>query len=95
MFQFSFGFNATNKPLNQYWILDSGPTDHMTHLPTHFSTYSPRPSNKKISAVDDITVIEQGDIQISPFAILGNVLHISKFSTSLISIKKTHNRPIM
>ena len=47
--QFSFGFNASYKPYNQYWILDSGATDHMTPLPTHFSTYSPCPSNRKIS----------------------------------------------
>jgi hypothetical protein len=47
--QFSFGFNVLDKPYNQYWILDYGATNHMTPLPTHFSTYSPCPSNRKIS----------------------------------------------
>ncbi|CAJ2666495.1 unnamed protein product [Trifolium pratense] len=88
--QFSVGFNASNKPYNQYWILDSGATDHMTPLPTQFSTYSPCLSNKKISTADGtlLTVAGQGDIQISPSIILRNVLHIPKLSTSLISIQK-------
>ena len=45
--QFYFGFNASDKPFNQYWLMDSEATDHMTPLSTHFSTYSPCPSNKK------------------------------------------------
>ena len=89
--QISVGFNASDKPSNQYWILDSGATDHMTPLPTHFSTYSPCPSNKKISIADGslITVAGQGNVQISPTTILENVLHIPKLSTSLISIKNS------
>ncbi|CAJ2627685.1 unnamed protein product [Trifolium pratense] len=88
--QFSVGFNASDKPYNQYWILDSGATDHMTPLPTQFSTYSPCLNNKKISTADGtlLTVAGQGDIQISPSIILRNVLHIPKLSTSLISIQK-------
>lgn len=88
--QFSVGFNASDKPSNQYWILDSGATNHMTPLHTHFSTYSPCPSNKKISIADSslLTVAGRGNVQISPTIILENVLHIPKLSTSLISIKK-------
>ncbi|CAJ2663478.1 unnamed protein product [Trifolium pratense] len=88
--QFSVGFNASDKPYNQYWILDSGATDHMTPLPTQFSTYSPCLSNKKISTADGtlLTVAGQGYIQISSSIILRNVLHIPKLSTSLISIQK-------
>lgn len=88
--QFSVGFNASDEPSNQYWILDYGAIDHMTPLPTHFSTYSPCPSNKKISTADGslITVAGQGNVQISPTIILQNVLHIPKLSTSLISIQK-------
>jgi len=89
-FPFSFGLNASDIPLKQYWILDSGATDHMTPLPTHFFTYSPCPSNKKISIADGtlITVAGQGDVQLNPFMTLNNVLHIPKLSTSLISIIK-------
>jgi len=62
----------------------------MTPLPTHFSTYSPCPSNKKISQADGslITVAGQGNVQISPTITLQNVLHIPNLSTSLISIHK-------
>jgi len=62
----------------------------MTPLLTHFSTYSPCPSNKKISTTDGslITVAGQGNVQISPTIILQNVLCIPKLSASLISIQK-------
>ena len=90
MSQFYVGFNASDKPSNQYCILDSGATNHMTPLPTHFSTYSPCHSNKKISTVDGslIIVASQGNVQISPTIMLQNVLHIPKLSTGLISIQK-------
>jgi hypothetical protein len=42
-FPFSFGLNASDIPFKQYWILESGATQHMTPLPTHFSIYSPCP----------------------------------------------------
>ncbi|XP_073219751.1 uncharacterized protein [Cicer arietinum] len=50
-------------PFTHYWILDSGATDHMTPLPKYFSTYSPCPSNKKISTADGtlITAAGQGE----------------------------------
>ena len=40
----------------------------MTPLPLYFSTYSPCPSNKKISTADGmlITAVGQGEIHINP-----------------------------
>jgi hypothetical protein len=92
-FQFSVGLNASDIPFKQYWILDSGATDHMTPLPKHFSTYSPCPSNRKISIADGtlLTVAGQGDVRINSSITLNNVLHIPKLSTSLISIQKLTN----
>nr|KYP44617.1 hypothetical protein KK1_033899 [Cajanus cajan] len=89
-FPCSCGFNVSNTPFTHYWILDSGATDHMTPLPKHFSTYSPCPSNKKISTADGtlITTAGQGDVQITPTIILKNVLHVPKLSTNLIYIQK-------
>nr|KYP41064.1 Retrovirus-related Pol polyprotein from transposon TNT 1-94 [Cajanus cajan] len=80
----------TDTPFTHYWILDSGATDHMTPLPKYFSTYSPCPSNKKISTADGtlITAAGQGEVQISPSMTLKNVLHVPKLSTNLISIQK-------
>src|ERR1044072_6722161 len=89
-FPFSFGLNASDTHYNQFWILDSGATDHMTPLPNHFSSYSPCSSNKKISTADGtlMTTAGQGEVQISPSITLKNVLHIPKLSVNLISIKK-------
>ena len=89
-FLFSFGLNASDKNYNPYWILDFGATDHMAPLPKHFSSYTPCPSNKKISTADGslMTAAGQGEVQISPSITLKNVLHIPKLSVSLISIKK-------
>jgi len=69
----------------------------MAPLPKHFSSYTPCPSNKKISTADGslMTAAGQGEVQISLSITLKNVLHIPKLSVSLISIKKTHKRPIM
>jgi len=93
----SFGLNVSDKNYNPYWILDFGATDHMTPLPNHFSSYTPCPSNKKISTADGslMTAAGQGEVQISPSITLKNVLHIPKLSGSLISIKKTHSRSIL
>ena len=86
----SFGLNASNKNYNPYWILDSGAIDHMTPQPKHFSSYTPCPSNKKISTADGSLMIAagQGEFQISPSITQKNVLHIPKLPVSLISIKK-------
>jgi len=91
--QSSVRFNTSDKPSNRYWRLDSGVTDHTTPIPTHFSTYSPCPRNKKISTTDGslIIVVGQGNVHIIPSIILQNVLHTPKLSTSLISIHKLTN----
>ena len=85
-----FGLNVSDKSYNPYQILDSGVTNHMTSLPNHLSSYTPCPSNKKISTADGsmMTVAGQGEVQISSSITLKNVLHIPKLFISLISIKK-------
>ena len=63
----------------------------MTASSAHFITYSPCPSNKKIVVVADgsITiVVDVGHSQLSPSLLLKYVLHVSKLSTSLLSIHK-------
>ena len=39
------------------WIIDSGATDHMTHTSSHFNTYTPCPSNRKIIVANGSLVI--------------------------------------
>ena len=55
----SLGLNASRNEFRNAWILDSSASDHMTHNPNHFKTYSPCPSNRKI-VVDDRTTNHNG-----------------------------------
>lgn len=57
----------------------------MTPSPTQFCTYSPCPSNKKISTVEGtlITTAGQGYVQINLSITLQNGLRIPKLLTSL------------
>lgn len=75
------------------WLIDSGATDHMTYISNKFITYTPYPSNQKISTADGslVTVAGRGDVQISPFIVLKNVLHVPKLSANLVSIQRLAN----
>ncbi|XP_071919974.1 uncharacterized protein [Coffea arabica] len=86
----SFAFSVLGNELRNVWILDSGATDHMTHISNKFKTYSPCPSNRKIVVADDTTTIVTGigDVQVTPKLVLKNVLHVPQSSTNLISVKK-------
>ena len=87
---FSCGLNALDKLFVNSWILDSGATDHMTHASYQFKTYTPCPSNRKITIADGTTttVARVRDVHITPILILKNVLHVPKLSTNLVSIQK-------
>lgn len=69
-------------------VLDSGVTDHMTHDPTKFDSYKPSPDNRRIFIADGspITIAGQGNIDSDHSLTLGNVLHVPKLSTNLLSI---------
>ncbi|RVW17571.1 hypothetical protein CK203_083466 [Vitis vinifera] len=73
----SFCINASHKIYDDYWIIDSGATNHMTSKSQLFHTYTPSPSNKKTAVTNDslTTVVGFGDIDITPTLILKNVLH--------------------
>ncbi|RHN48529.1 putative transcription factor interactor and regulator CCHC(Zn) family [Medicago truncatula] len=71
-----------------YWIVDSGATDHVSHLsPTHNKNKAPRdfvglPNGEK-AAIENI-----GSIQLSSDLSLDGVLHVPKFHVNLISVLK-------
>ena len=91
---FSFCINALNKVYDDSWVIDSGATNHMTPKSQLFNTYSPSPSNKKISVANNslATVAGFRDIYITPTLNIKNVLHVPKLSTILVSIQKlTHD----
>ena len=43
------GLNVSDTTFAKSWVMDSGATNHMTHLPSIFLTYSPCPSSRKIA----------------------------------------------
>ena len=69
---FSFCINASNKVYDDSWVIDSSATDHMTPKSQLFHTYTPSPSNKKISVANGSLAIVTGfgDIYITPTFIL-------------------------
>ena len=60
----------------------------MTVTSTSFSTYTPCSSSQKILTVDgsSITMVEVGDIHLSPSLVLKNVLQVPKLTTNLVSV---------
>lgn len=90
MFSFSHVFNASDRPFEQSWIIDSGATDHMTNSSKYSHTYTPCSSSKKIVTADgSLSIVPgEGNIKINPNLILENVLHVLKLFTNLISIVK-------
>ena len=92
---FLFCMNASGKIIfANSWIIDSGATDHMTPTSHLFHTYTPCPSNRKITVANGslATVAGFGDIHITPILVLKNVLHVPKLSANLVSIQKlTHD----
>ena len=91
---FSFCINVSNKVYDDSWVIDSGAKYHMTPKSQLFHTYTPSPSNKKITVANGslATVAGFGDIYIIPTLILKNVLHVPKLLASLVSIQMlTHD----
>ena len=84
------GLNVSATTFANSWVMDSGATDHMTHSPHFFLTYSPCPSSKKIATANGsfITVAGIGDVKLKLSLVLKNVLHVPTLSTNLISIQK-------
>ena len=86
---FTFCINASEQFFANSWIIDSGATDHMTSTSQFFHTYTPCPSNRKITVANGslATIAGISDIHITPIIVLKNVLHVPKLSASLVSIQ--------
>ena len=85
---FFFCINASNSVYDDYWVIDSSATNHITSKSQLFHTYTPSPSNKKIAVANGSLAIVAGfrDIYITPTLIIKNILHVPKFSANLVSI---------
>ena len=86
---FPFGLHVSIKCWANYWVIDSGATDHMTHTSQYFNSHTPCPSSRKIIVANGSLATDAGlgDIYVTPL-ILKNVLHVPKLSTNLVSIQK-------
>ncbi|KAG6535832.1 hypothetical protein ZIOFF_000861 [Zingiber officinale] len=64
---------------NDFWILDSGATDHMTGISQYFSSYTPSAGNQKIKIADGsfatIAGKGKGPVPISQSITVKDVLH--------------------
>ena len=72
------------------YIIDCGVTDHIIGCSKLFSSYSLCIDNKKVKIVDGSlsTIAGTGSIQLSPFLILHNALHVPNLSCNILSISK-------
>ena len=71
------------------WVADSGATDHITHSSTEFISYRPCPNNKKLQLqMTHLLVCGKGDILLSQYLILKDILHVPKLSVKLLAIHK-------
>ena len=67
----------------------------MTCNSSHFITYSPCPSNRKVQTANGsmLTVAGIGRVKIDIFGILEDVLHIPKLCINLIYVQKLSKLP--
>ena len=79
---------ASDTSYANFWMIDSGATNHKTPTSQLFHTYSVCPSNRKIVVANGslATFAGVGDIHITHTLILKYVLHVPKLSTNLVSI---------
>ncbi|KAL6323926.1 hypothetical protein AAG906_006196 [Vitis piasezkii] len=79
---FFFCINASHRVYDDSWIIDSSAIDHMTSKSQLFHTYTPSPSNKKITVANGslATVAGFRDIYITPTLIIKNVFHVPKLN---------------
>lgn len=72
-----------------YWIVDSGSTDHMTYSPQLFPSYTPSPSCRKIIIANSLlaTFAGYGDIYLSSNLFL-KIFYISENFQQVLSLSK-------
>nr|CAD1837563.1 unnamed protein product [Ananas comosus var. bracteatus] len=72
---------------SQYWIIDSGASDHMTGASNHFPSYFPSSDKDKVHIAYGFmsTISGKGSIVCNSSLALTYVLHVPSFPTNLLS----------
>ena len=72
--------SASEKILQSSWILDSGATDHMTPIHSHFISYEPCVSDKMDQTANGTLhqVAGIGSVKLEPIGLLTQVLFVLK-----------------
>jgi len=83
-----FCFSASKPDLK--WIIDSGPTDHITPNLHYFSSYKPFAQDSFITMPngEQAKIHHIGNIQLTPSLTLCNVSHVPDFHYNLLSASK-------
>lgn len=78
---------GTIDPAKDYWILDSGATDHVTHSKKYFTSFR-RINPINVSLPDGSIVVANfsGTIEFSPSFKLYNVLYLPTFKLNIVSV---------
>lgn len=84
----AYAFSASVTAPNNSWIIDSGALDHMTSMPSLFSSYSVYSVKDKVCVVDGYysSIVGKGSISITPTLPLSLTLHVPKFSFNLLFV---------
>ncbi|KAL2921176.1 Retrovirus-related Pol polyprotein from transposon RE2 [Bienertia sinuspersici] len=74
---------------NQYWLLDTGATDHICCKLENFDTYYPLKGENNFITIPDgrrVKATHKGTIQINELLQLNHVLFVPDFQYNLISV---------
>ena len=83
-------FSATGSIDSTSWVIDSGATDHMTHMSSLFSSYHLLSGQDKMRVADGSfsTISGKGIVDLSKDLSLKSVLHVPSLTSNLLSVSK-------
>lgn len=83
----SSGKNSSNLPCHNWWIIDTGATDHITHIFASFlSTYHIAPKSMTMPNGDSVTTTIAGSVLLCDSLVLHNVYYFPSFHVNISSI---------
>lgn len=71
-----------------YWIIDSGATDHMTNQPTNLHGFQKMSSHVSVANGKGVSIMGKGKIKLISNQVLSTALYFPTFPFKLMSIGK-------